>query len=76
MEKSRQYAHFIVTLRLLFKPEILSFVYCKILFFVWTRYFSIKKDQKYFRMQVLFQVTDLGLYAADLHGTKTIQLVI
>ena len=38
MEKSRQYAHFSVTLRLLFKPVILSFLCCKILFFVWTRY--------------------------------------
>ena len=38
--------------------------------------FSIIKDQKIFRVQVLFQVTDLGLYAADLHGTKTVQLVI
>ena len=34
MEKSRQYAHFSVTLRLLFKPVILSFVYC-IIFFFW-----------------------------------------
>ena len=41
MEKSRQYAHFSVTLRLLFKRVILSFVYCKILFFVWTRYMYV-----------------------------------
>ena len=38
--------------------------------------FSIKKDQKKFGVQVLSQVMDLGLYAADLHGTKTVQLVI
>ena len=42
MEKSRQHAHFSVTLKLLFKPVILSFVYCKILFFVWTRYFTLR----------------------------------
>ena len=30
----------------------------------------IKKDQKFFRVQILFQVMDLGLYAADLHETK------
>ena len=34
MEKSRQYAHFSVTLRLLFKPVILSFVYCIISFWL------------------------------------------
>ena len=30
---------FSVTLRLLFKPVIPNFLYCKILFFVWTRYY-------------------------------------
>ena len=44
--------------------------------YLWCTTFSIIKEQKNFRVQVLFQVTDLGLYAADLHGTKTVQLVI
>ena len=36
----------------------------------------IKKDQNIFRVQVLFQVTDLGLYAPDLHGTKTVLVLV
>ena len=36
----------------------------------------IKKEQKNFRVQLLFEVRDLSFYAADLHGTRTFQLVI
>ena len=34
--------------------------------------FSIKKDQKFFHVQVLFQVTDLSFYAADFARDKNL----
>ena len=42
----------------------------------WFFYVYQNVYQKNFCVQVLFQVTDLNFYAANLHGTRTFQFII